>query len=973
MTELEFLQFILPEAGYYGKMVLGGDGKPRHAFYDTIDDLHAGINASKGSTTSNIYYAVSSFRTAGPRKQTNVQAVKCLFIDIDCGVGKPYPTWQEGLKALGEYLKRSGMMMPTIVHSGNGLHCYWVFTEEMNLTDWQPLANAFKQALLNDALDIDKSVSADSARVLRPIGTINVRGGNPVKLLRQGATTDPAWFQKKFLSTPQAKPQAPVTPNAPAAAGFQNLAIPAHIQGRTTLINTLSTAPDYPAANPDVVASKCAQIAWGIANQTKVAEPFWYAMLGVAAYCIDEDNTAVKWSDQHPTFDRAKTLAKMQQWLKVTTGPATCKKFSDERPHGCDKCKFKNKLTSPAQIGATYEEAQVAADAPDLVAFEVPLPWPFKRTVAGMKIAVDGTEIHVCDFDLYPLGYGLDETLGYEVVRFRWKRPHKGWTDIILRQALLNDSSVREFATALADQGIVLRKSSQIQPMQEMMRAYMDELRKLRSLTNIYANMGWKEQRTQFLIGTKLVHKTPDGNVIDTNVPMSSTIHHMSTEMYETKGTLAAQTTLSRVLGQQGLHVHAFAVGVSLSAPLYAFSGLDGAQVHLYGDTGAGKTIAQWWAQSMWGNPKALHFASSYTPNALYRRLGFHSNLPMTIDENTLNEAKHQADFLLVVTQGKEKARLTKDARERTPNTWATSVITSGNRTVSSILPERGEETQAMMMRLVEVPLVTHKIFSSTTNAGERISQHLLDNHGHIGMAFLKYVVALGEERVKEKLRAHKLVFQAKYGYIFSGQERFWQLVLLYADWAMQEARALGLIDFDHEACMHHILQEIGGLRKNVVEARVDNFERLSRYLNEHVAETLTVMHTGNDKGVVDSNRAIIKSIYIRQDIKRKSRQDPFDVGIMYIDKSHLQKWLADHGGDIKHLINELIADGMYSVPPSKKVVLGKGSQVKLMQTTVVGINLKHPRLAGILDEADGVVNSVPLTPLQLVTKTATP
>ena len=43
-----------------------------------------------------------------------------------------------------------------------------------------------------------------------------------------------------------------------------------------------------------------------------------------------------------------------------------------------------------------------------------------------------------------------------------------------------------------------------------------------------------------------------------------------------------------------------FTLGVGFSAPLYNFTGLKGLTVSLYGPTGGGKTLAQYWAQSIY-------------------------------------------------------------------------------------------------------------------------------------------------------------------------------------------------------------------------------------------------------------------------------------------------------------------------------------------------------------------------------------
>jgi hypothetical protein len=180
----------------------------------------------------------------------------------------------------------------------------------------------------------------------------------------------------------------------------------------------------------------------------------------------------------------------------------------------------------------------------------------------------------------------------------------------------------------------------------------------------------------------------------------------------------------------------------------------------------------------------------------------------------------------------------------------------------------------------------------------------------------------------------------------------------------------LGLIKFNVQAAIDHVLTQIGVSRGNILDTRADVFDRIAVYLNEHVMETLTVMQTGRAPGVIDANRAPRGSIFIRQEVHRQSHKDPFDTGLMYIDKEHFRAWLSENGGDIKNVVSELMKENIYTVPKSKKAVLSKDLQgTRLPQVTVIGVDLRHPRLAGILDDAAGAASSIAQPQLSLVAK----
>ena len=171
MTTLEFLQRVLPSRGYYVSTVINREGR-QQGFFDSVEEL-ASVCERLDKTNNNTYFAISAFNAKGNRKQDNVRATKVIAIDVDCGEGKPYASWQEGLTELGKFVHTMSLPKPMIVASGNGLHVYWVLTEELEPQDWKPLAEAMKLACIDKEFKIDAGLTANSALVLRPVGTHN--------------------------------------------------------------------------------------------------------------------------------------------------------------------------------------------------------------------------------------------------------------------------------------------------------------------------------------------------------------------------------------------------------------------------------------------------------------------------------------------------------------------------------------------------------------------------------------------------------------------------------------------------------------------------------------------------------------------------------------------------------------------------------------------------------------------------------
>ena len=137
MDTLDFFRRVLPPKGWYCTVVINKSLPPQQLFFGTLEEL--AINCLRLDTgKNNTYYALSSFKVRGNRKQVNAELTKALFLDIDCApekvnqvdkAGNPiedkgYLNQQDGLAALIKFLAVTKLPNPMIVSSGRGLHIY---------------------------------------------------------------------------------------------------------------------------------------------------------------------------------------------------------------------------------------------------------------------------------------------------------------------------------------------------------------------------------------------------------------------------------------------------------------------------------------------------------------------------------------------------------------------------------------------------------------------------------------------------------------------------------------------------------------------------------------------------------------------------------------------------------------------------------------------------------------------------------
>ena len=933
MNTLEFLQRVLPTKGVYCTFFNGPRGKIQR-FHDTVEAAESAIQRAD-SVGQNTFFAVSTFHDGSSRRKTNMAYAKVLAIDVDCGAGKPFDTWKDGLKALSEFLTTMKLPAPLIIRSGNGLHVYWVLDEALSREEWEPLAYALKSATKEKDFKVDASLVGNASQVLRPVGTRNHKDiDNPkpvLAILDRGDTTVAA--MRKALSYYLQPKQGSKKPSP--------------------LLDSLAVTSDLPPAVASVVQRKCAQVNWAANNQDEVPEPMWYALIGVAAFCEDPESTAVAWSKDHPGYSEEDTLKKLYQWKTQTSGPATCAKFESERPEGCKGCPYAGKIGSPASLGTRYQEVDTSAKAPEEAVTDIPLPRGYKRAKAGIVVTLDDTDVPITDFDIYPLSYGYDETLGYEVAQYLWDRRHVGWKLLTLRQAHLADGTYKEFVTSIADQGIMLETKKQTEYFQMMLRSYMNELRKMRTVTNLYSTMGWKEDNKIFVLGDTIFRKTDTG-VYTESVRLASTSARAGTEMFAVKGSYEKWRAGTELLGKTHLYAHQFSIGLALASVLVPFSGLKGATVSLYGPSGSGKSQAQLVQQSVWGDPEKLHFQSKFTPNALFNRFGTHGNLPITVDEATQMSDSDVGDMLYWVSQGRDKARLTKASEERAPREWALLATMSTNKPLATKLMSLGDENEAQMLRLLELKVETSALFSDNTDVGRMFHRLFTENCGHAGREFIQNIMETYDTAdIQNMFRQATTTLRTEFGVEFNGTERYWELILVLVALSLRLAHEWDIIKFDPQRCIAWAVAQVDVMRGAVEEERKDVFDLINDYITEHAAEMVELYRSPGREYDLNPIRQMPRgAVRVRVEGDRQRNSPAIVGGRVYLDRTHFRKWYASRGGNPRTLHQELTKLNALAIPdPNYRMSLAKNTGVRLPQSYVIPLRLAHPKLKGLLDD----------------------
>jgi hypothetical protein len=328
---LDFYRAVLPDAGTYCLFLMP---ERRHVWVDSLEKLAMASN--KLAPRQGVYFSTATFNTPSQRTQANVLELKSLRLDIDAGAekyakhgeGKVYPTQAAALVDVVRFSKAIGVAPSYIISSGQGLHLYYVLTEAVRPAVWLPLAKALGKLCTAHKLLADPSVTEDTARVLRPLGSLHSEGRTVSVIKATGATYPSDSLAKKLGAVMLPERKWDTSVNDEALSSFEG-----------------------PPSSALKITAHCAALREIAQAEGDVPEPQWRAMLGLVKRTVEGRDIAHEWSAGSDTYDEADTDKKFDAWA---TGPTTCVEFG-KHTDACLSCSYRGRVKSPISLGLMTE------------------------------------------------------------------------------------------------------------------------------------------------------------------------------------------------------------------------------------------------------------------------------------------------------------------------------------------------------------------------------------------------------------------------------------------------------------------------------------------------------------------------------------------------------------------------------------------------------------------------------------------
>jgi hypothetical protein len=288
-------------------------------------------------------------RTNQRGKADTVIAIPGLWLDVDCRGGAHsatnLPTLDEARSLVGLF----GLQPSVVVHTGGGVHVYWIFRRPWVFRDSSDRQRAADQVAgfqrgmiaLAAARDWRLDNTSDLARVLRLPGTTNR------KMTPRAPVTVVGWHPERRYSYQDV--EAAIERLEIQAAAARQAAGGGDRRGTTQAGQGDQERQDTgPLPRADLIAQSCAWIMRCRVNAATLAEPEWYGMVGVIARCQDGAAIVHKWSRAYPRYSERETDAKIKHAME-DAGPITCERVRQNFGGWCMDCP--HRVTSPVVLG----------------------------------------------------------------------------------------------------------------------------------------------------------------------------------------------------------------------------------------------------------------------------------------------------------------------------------------------------------------------------------------------------------------------------------------------------------------------------------------------------------------------------------------------------------------------------------------------------------------------------------------------
>jgi len=681
----------------------------------------------------------------------------------------------------------------------------------------------------------------------------------------------------------------------------------------------------------------CEQIKNILVNQQDISEPLWRAGLSIAKFCEDGQKAAHLMSKNHPEYNTADTVKKMD----LIKGPYLCDTFDEFSPGICSECPNRGKIKSPISLGSSIREATEednVVEAPSIDLPDAPIntytipayPAPYFRGANGgvyTRVTLpdgDVTEKPIYHNDLYVVRRLWDGELG-EAIVMRLHLPKDGVREFTIPLTAVN--SREEFRKQMSMYGVAVSKMDEIM---HYTTTWVNELQANSVADEAHKQFGWTDDQCKsFILGNQEIF----GDRVEFNPPSNQTMGLFPA--FEPKGTLEEWKETINFYNREGFELHQFVVGSSFGSILMNLSPVNCAALHIHSkESGVGKTTAIAAAVSVWGRPEELIINERDTFNTKMHRGEIYHNLPLYMDELTNSSANELSNLAYQLTGGRQRGRMTSggNAERYRGDAWKLLSVTTGNTSIIERVSMAKAMPKAEAQRILEVKV--DRLFNEAEEKEEqdRFSAALSNHYGTAGKEYVQYVISNLDAVTKLIDEVRSKVDKAAG---LTSENRFWSAFATNTMAGLILAKRAGLIDYDIGKVFKWAVSMLKQNQHYVSDMSASVEEVLNDYIHEHWGNVLWIKSTDDLR---KQNQNGLDSLVVPEALPRGKLVARYETDLKkaYLIPKPLRAWCGEQQINYAAFLEELKTN---MGATKTKMRLSKGTHMQLPPTDVIVVS----------------------------------
>lgn len=205
-------------------------------------------------------------------------------------------------------------------------------------------------------------------------------------------------------------------------------------------------------------------------------------------------------------------------------------------------------------------------------------------------------------------------------------------------------------------------------------------------------------------------------------------------------------------------------MATSFASPLLEICDVQGFWTHLWGLSGAGKSVCLMAAASIWANPnmEKSAYIQSFNSTQVFSELrsGVLTHLPVIMDDTAIVADKLNNDFTQLIysqTDYQGRGRANKELGTNKSQTWHLCTISSGENTIINSNSKGGA-----INRVIDIECEDGYIFGDDKNTREFANNILKSNYGYAGREFINFIINYGAENIYNEFDEYRNIISDK-------------------------------------------------------------------------------------------------------------------------------------------------------------------------------------------------------------------